>query len=137
MRSIIFLLLLCVASDGRAQVSRHGTLESFILPGHVILDTASGDMNGDKLRDLVLVQRSVQEDREDYEDRLRPAMVLFGQRDGKYRLVARNDSIVYGRHDGGMMGDPWSGITITKANFSLQFYGGSGWRWSWIVTFKY
>jgi hypothetical protein len=130
-------LVVLLAISHFAPSLKTGKLTDFILPGHVILDTASGDMNGDKLSDLILIQRSLQEDQEDYEDRLRPALILFGQIDGSYKLVARNDSIVYGKHDGGVFGDPWAGITIAKGNFSLEFYGGSAWRWVWIVTFKY
>ena len=35
------------------------------------------------------------------------------------------------------MGDPYQGITVKPGSFSLDFYGGSSWRWSTVYTFKY
>lgn len=35
------------------------------------------------------------------------------------------------------MGDPFTGVTIKNGYFSVEHYGGSGWRWTRIVTFKY
>ncbi|UOQ71963.1 hypothetical protein [Hymenobacter cellulosilyticus] len=36
-----------------------------------------------------------------------------------------------------MMGDPFQGIAIKNGYFSLEYYGGSAWRWTHITTFKY
>ena len=33
--------------------------------------------------------------------------------------------------------DPKQGVTIKNGYFSVEHYGGSGWRWTRIVTFKY
>ena len=35
------------------------------------------------------------------------------------------------------MGDPFQGITIKRGYFSVEHYGGSSWRWTKIITFKY
>jgi hypothetical protein len=44
---------------------------------------------------------------------------------------------VLGVSDGGILGDPFVGVTINNGYFSLKYYGGSNWRWSRTVTFKY
>jgi hypothetical protein len=38
---------------------------------------------------------------------------------------------------GRIFGDPYDGITIRKGYFSIEHYGGSSWRWTRIITFKY
>lgn len=134
---VVTLLRLILALGELPASPKLGKLADFIVPGHVILDTASGDMNGDKLADVVLVLRSVDEDLKDYESRLRPTLILFGQSGETFRLIAGNDDIVLDQYDGGVWGDHWEGIAISKSNFSLQFYGGSAWRWSHVITFKH
>jgi hypothetical protein len=35
------------------------------------------------------------------------------------------------------MGDPFMQVVIKKGYFSIEHYGGSSWRWTRIITFKY
>ena len=35
------------------------------------------------------------------------------------------------------MGDPFMGIKIKNGYFSVEHYGGSSWRWTRIITYKY
>ena len=35
------------------------------------------------------------------------------------------------------MGDPYVGITIKNSYFTFEHYGGSAWRWSKYITYKY
>ena len=70
-------------------------------------------------------------------DTTRPLLLLIGHGKGLYKLVERNDSIVLCKGCGGMFGDPYAGITIKNGFFSIEHYGGSNWRWTRIITFKY
>jgi hypothetical protein len=36
-----------------------------------------------------------------------------------------------------VFGEPFEGITIKNGYFSIEHYGGSNWRWTRIITFKY
>jgi hypothetical protein len=38
---------------------------------------------------------------------------------------------------GGVMGDPFMQVVIKNGYFSIEHYGGSGWRWTRTITFKY
>jgi hypothetical protein len=38
---------------------------------------------------------------------------------------------------GGVFGDPYAGMTIRNNFFSVEHYGGSNWRWSRIITFRF
>jgi hypothetical protein len=61
----------------------------------------------------------------------------LGKKDGSLSLYARNDSVVLCKGCGGMFGDPFEGITIKGRYFSLEYYGGSRYRWNRFTTFKY
>jgi hypothetical protein len=107
----------------------------YILPGYSVMDTASGDLNRDGKGDLLLVLKNDQE--EASMDTTRPLLILFGEGKGSYKLFARNDSVVMCRGCGGVFGDPYQGLTVKSNFFSVEHYGGSNWRWSRIITFRY
>ena len=115
-------------------------LNAFVPAGYEILDTASGDLNGDAHTDFLLVlKKPNEEELKNTEGAVldRPLLILTGAAGGMLHLAARNDKVVYHVNDGGMMGDPYTGLTIKKGYFSVEYYGGSAWRWTHITTFKW
>ncbi|WP_224994305.1 hypothetical protein [Cesiribacter sp. SM1] len=115
-------------------------LSPFFLEGHEVLDIQKGDINNDRLDDVILIQKATDEvETSDVIDHPtpRPLMLLLRQPNGELQLAARNDYIVLCVDCGGMMGDPYQGTTIKNNYFSVEHYGGSAWRWSRIITFKY
>lgn len=116
------------------------SIAAVIPAGYSVLDTTAGDLNQDAYPDMVVVlKKDGEESAETDVDNpvKRPLLVMTGGADGSYSLVARNDNTVYCATCGGMMGDPYTGVTISKGYFSVEHYGGSSWRWSRIVTYKY
>jgi hypothetical protein len=112
----------------------------FIPQDYSMLDTASGDLNLDSYPDIILILKKNGEDTTSdviEHPEKRPLLILTGQADGLYKLAARNDNAVYCVDCGGIMGDPYTGITIKKGYFSVEHEGGSSWRWTRIITFKY
>jgi hypothetical protein len=67
----------------------------------------------------------------------RTVVVLKAGTNGQLRIVAENSGAVLCRHCGGVMGDPFQGITISNGRFTFQHYGGSSWRWTAAYTFVY
>ncbi|MGZ8552234.1 MAG: hypothetical protein ACXWV8_02435 [Chitinophagaceae bacterium] len=110
-------------------------LLSLLPGGFTILDSASGDINRDGKKDWLIILRNDNE--EVNADTTRPLLLLLGSDNGKYQLSERNDSIVLCRNCGGSFGDPYAGITVKNNFFSIEHYGGSSWRWTRIITFKY
>ena len=112
-------------------------ITQFIPDGHVALDTTYGDINQDGIMDLVLVTCHPNEIVFDTVEYYRPLILLLGQKNGGYELAARNDKVVGCVTCGGMMGDSFTGITTHLGEFTVEHFGGSNWRWSHDITFRY
>ncbi len=113
-------------------------LMSFIPDNHLVLDYEYGDLNKDGLKkDVILIayQPDLERNRED--DVKRPLFILTRTSDGKLKKEARNDNVALCSTCGGVMGDPYQDIAIKNGYFSIEHYGGSSWRWTRIITFKY
>ncbi|HVX50514.1 MAG TPA: hypothetical protein VHB48_10160 [Chitinophagaceae bacterium] len=130
--SLIFLFFLFIYFSAGAQLK---SLNEFIPQGFTILDTASGDLNRDSITDMVLILQNRYENFNT--DTTRPLLLLQGCGNELYKLLARNDSVVLCFGCGGIYGDPYNGIVIKHGYFSIQHLGGSGWRWTRIITFRY
>lgn len=115
-------------------------LKTFVPKGYDALELSRGNLNLDDYPDVILVLYKKGEEKTsnviDHPEK-RPLLVLLGQADKTYKLVAKSDNAVYCVDCGGQMGDPFTGITIKNGYFSVEHYGGSGWRWTRIITFKY
>ncbi len=70
--------------------------------------------------------------------RIRPLLILIGNSYGNLKKVAHNNNNTVLCHNcGGIFSDPFEGITIKNGYFSVEHYGGSNWRWTEIITYKY
>lgn len=143
-RHIIITLLLIFflksAVHGQHNATTQNEIVSFVPEGYSLLDSASGDLNLDPYPDMLLILKKNGEDSTsdvvDHPEK-RPLLILIGQADKQFKLAASNDNAVYCENCGGMMGDPYMVVVIKKGYFSIEHYGGSAWRWTRIITFKY
>jgi hypothetical protein len=102
---------------------------------YTVLDSKIGDINLDAYPDKVVILKSKSEGIAT--NLPRPLLLFVGQPDKSFKLQARNNSVVLTADDGGVHGDPYGAIMIKKGYFSIEHYGGSAWRWTRIITFKY
>jgi hypothetical protein len=110
----------------------------FIPKGYALLDTAMGDLNLDKLQDVILVLKTIGEDTaSDATEYKRPLLLLLGRADRTYTLASRNDNVVYCHQCGGAFGEPYTGVEIKHGLFTVNHFGGTNNRWSNEITFKY
>jgi hypothetical protein len=151
MKAIVTLLvvLICsmVLSAGTARAQEldienlPAAVSGFVPQGYVPLQAVSGDLNLDRFKDVILVVKHPDESNQDpglnYDQPKRPLLILIGQSDGSYKLAAQSQNAVYCFHCGGVFGDPFEGITIKRGFFSVEHYGGSNWRWTKVITFRY
>ncbi len=115
-------------------------LLEFVPAKYSVLDTISGDLNLDEIKDYILVLKKNEEGslaNVVHDTEKRPLLILIRDSNNKLQLVKRNDNTVYCIDCGGIMGDPFMGIKIKNGYFSVEHYGGSAWRWTRIITYKY
>ncbi|MFD2785097.1 hypothetical protein [Hymenobacter rubripertinctus] len=126
------------AAAGATVTDSLAAVRPFVPAGYQMLDVATGDLNRDAYPDKLLALDTILVDslRRESEAR-RPLLLLTGQPDGTFRLAARNDNAVMCSSCGGMMGDPYRQLVIKNGYFLVEHYGGAGWRWTRIFTFKY
>ena len=127
------IIILCLTNA--LALAQTNTLNSFIAKGFTILDSASGDLNKDGFRDVVLILKNSFE--ENNADTTRPLLILHGNNSKTYTLAAKNEHAVLCQGCGGVLGDPYENVVIKNNYFSVEHYGGSNWRWTRIITFKY
>jgi hypothetical protein len=132
MKAILLIISFSISGLINGQSNNFKT---FIPKGYTLLDSASGDLNKDGIKDLIVVLRNDVE--ETMPDTTRPLLILHGTKNKTYTLIAKNDHVVLCEACGGVFGNPYEGLTIKDNYFSVGHYGGSNWRWTRIITFKY
>ncbi|MEP6848966.1 MAG: hypothetical protein ABI999_08915 [Acidobacteriota bacterium] len=138
------ILILCLTSVFAAaqneEIEIPNDVKPFVEKGYIPIALEKGDLNGDGTKDCILVLSKPTHDSNTYDevgDALRPTMILVRDAGGTLSLAARNDHAVYCKNCGGMMGDPFQGVTIKGTTFSVLNAGGSSDRWDETYTFGY
>ncbi|MDN3584336.1 hypothetical protein [Mucilaginibacter flavus] len=133
----LFAVLLILSQSPFAQVLKVSLakLKPFIPAGYSVLANETGDLNHDNYADVILVLKYNHE--ADSDQAARPLLILLGKPGGKLSLFARNDSVVLCKACGGVFGDPFDGIEIKGRYFTIDHYGGSRFKWTRMITFKY
>ena len=138
------------AAPANAAAGRPDTvqlLKGFVPAGYRVQYSVAGDLNRDAWLDRVVVldTAAVLTDAtpQAIVDRVtwfpRPLLLLLGEPGGaRYRLAARNDSVVDSRGAGPTGSeDTFQRVAIKNGYFSLEGAGGSSLRWYKVTTFRY
>ncbi len=133
MKSIYRLLFIILF--GGTNVCAQNDPISFVPQAFTILDSASGYLNEDLIKDWVLVLKC--ENEKLNPESLRPVLILIGTSQGNLELFARNDSVVMCSECGGAMGDPYLGLELKANTFSFEFYCGTNERWTRSILFAF
>jgi hypothetical protein len=121
------------------QDSIPASVRPFVLDGTHVIALDSVDLNGDGLRDYVLIlekEKASPTDKE-IDEAQRPLLVLVQQKSGVLAVAARNDRLVYCASCGGVFGDPFASLEVKKNRFVVRHYGGSNWRWTADYSFAW
>ena len=132
MKKLLTLVILCSTLLLSSNIPK--SVLKIIPKDYKVLNFTKGDLNKDKFDDAILILKHNGEDKDEFK---RPLYILLGSKSGDYKVISKNSNAVLGYFDGGVFGDPFDGVTIKNGYFSIEHYGGSNWRWTRIVTFKY
>lgn len=115
-------------------------VQPFVEDGTRPIALESADLNGDSLKDYILVlerEKPTVKDEYDFPKNQRPLLILVRGVGNKLAEAKRNEVIVMCSECGGMMGDPFAGVTVGRNTFTVNHYGGSAWRWTADYKFNY
>jgi hypothetical protein len=129
----------------------YGKSADLIVPQNwKIIDSISGDLNNDNVKDMALVlefYRPVKENRaygdnntEIITEIQKPRILAIYFRKspkGSYRISVQNNNFMLRAEEGGEMGDPLRPMSIADNKLTLSFEGGGHWRWKLNYSFKY
>lgn len=132
---LAFFSLLSMLDGSISATAQYRPFRTFIPTDYTVLGRAAADIDGDGHTDWVVALRNPCEKMNG--DTTRPLLLLKGNGRGGYRLLARNDSVILCYNCGGVHGDPFQRIKAGRGWFSVRHFGGSGWRWTRIITFAY
>ncbi|HTN18117.1 MAG TPA: hypothetical protein VL092_10575 [Chitinophagaceae bacterium] len=116
--------------------SKGKTVKDFIPNGYQIPQNGlkEGDLNKDGAADIAIALFSKEEEKSVDDPRL--LLVLLKAPDG-YILAGKSDKTILCQGCGGVMGDPYAGITIKNGILQINHYGGSAWKWTIEEKFRY
>lgn len=132
------------------ELPQQGKLANLVPSNWKIIDSVSGDLNNDGIKDLALIlefYRPVKESRA-YGDNTteiiteiqKPRILaIYFRRSatGSYKLVTQNNNFILRSEEGGISGDPLRAAVIKDNKLNLSFEGGGNWRWKLNYAFKY
>ena len=115
-----------------------------------VIETTSGDLNGDGSDDVAVIYESdkITDEARTYGDNnseiiketQKPRILAIYFKDkvtGSYRLSTQNNDFILRSEEGGKLGDPLNQIGIKDQQLYLRFQGGAEWRWEMGYTFKF
>ncbi len=139
---IVFLLFVTVSSfaQNNSKDLKEEFIE-FIKEDELIVEFTSGDFNGDKFTDAVLVTANKNERKlvnsagEKYKRNL--IILQRNRATGKLEKILENNDVVYCFNCGAEKTSPLTSISLKSNLLTIEHSGGKMNRWSRVTTFEY
>ena len=99
-----------------------------------MIDSVAGDLDQDNVPELVVAYNtSVKTD----DEGIKRSLCIYKLKNDQWELWKESKSALLGSEQGGMMGDPYGDMEISKGVLSIYHNGGSSWKWSYIDKYRY
>ncbi len=128
--------LLYASGKGPVLPAKGRDLQSLLPAQWKVIEEAEGDLNKDGKADLAAI---IEYTGKPAQDSAPPRTIFIALRnaENEYILSAQADRAILLANDGGMMGDPLAGLSINRGSFIVSYYGGSNWRWTEALRFRF
>lgn len=107
--------------------------EEFRPEGSVVIETAEGDLDGDRVPEKVIIYDT--KDTAEYGN-IREIQILK-KVDGKWKVLEKSRNALLKSRDGGMMGDPYQQTEIRNGVLMITQAGGSSWKWGYTDKYRF
>lgn len=147
LRPILFLYALTIGSiAGVVEAKDHepelpalrkevSKVESIVPAGWMILAQVSGDLNGDKKDDHVVILTATDNQNDDVN--FQRILIVLLDEGGVLKVNAVSQKSVKPKDTGGIWGDPFESIKIERGTFLVSHYAGSRNRWGYRHRYRY
>jgi hypothetical protein len=105
--------------------------QSFIPAGYIVFDTATAGFDTDGQKDIAIAAMQ-----KDMPDSSRYPVVLKNN-NNTYIASSKCNAAILCRGCAGVFGDPHAGISLSKNVLAINHYGGSAWRWTNNISFRF
>lgn len=100
-----------------------------------VLEEIKGDLDGDGKAEWVVVTETSRQAPNGM-GKMRK-LDVYKLDNGQKRLWQSSEQVVLPSQAGGMMGDPFQGISIRNGSLFIEHAGGSSWKWSYRDQYRY
>jgi hypothetical protein len=104
---------------------------------HTILDTVSGDLDKDSIKELVVAYTIGVANDSLAEEGLPRLLVIYKRENTNWKVWKTSDQVLNKSNEGGMMGDPYGEMEIKKGVLWITHYGGSSWKWGFTDKYRF
>lgn len=101
-----------------------------------IVDSVFGDLDKDGKNELVIAYNTTEEVEDSTEDFVRE-LIIYKLNNGEWKPWKSSKQALYSSRGGGMMGDPFEEMTISKGILQISHYGGSSWKWGHTDKYRF
>ncbi len=101
--------------------------------GYEEIGQATGDLDGDKVDEKVIVYNTSKEGDFGKEREI----LIFKNENNTWKLWHKSAGAVLPSDNGGMMGDPFQSIMIEKGVIAIEHFGGSRQKWTYTHRYRF
>ena len=101
-----------------------------------VVDSVRGDLNHDKIDELVVAYNTMKIQDADDENVSRE-LIIYKKVNGSWITWKKSAQALMGSRDGGMMGDPFEAIEIINGILLVSQNGGSSWKWGHTDKYRF
>lgn len=94
---------------------------------------AYGNLDDDESDEAVAVYEMPSADREDAEQ----VLAIYKKQNGKWKMTRQTSAPLLSSQSGGMMGNPFNGISIAKKSIVIDHFGGSRDKWEYTHRYRF
>lgn len=119
--------------DAEITVKQSEDLKDFTPKYWELREIAYGNLDEDDQDEAVAVYKMPSVDHED----AKQVLAIFKKENGKWKITHQTSSTLLSSQSGGMMGNPFNGISISKKSIVIKHFGGSRDKWEYVHRYRF
>lgn len=109
--------------------------EKSVPPNYLLKKEAYGDLDKDSIAERVVVYDIITSQNEN--EGINREIVIYKKEKENWKVWHRSKNAVKNSTEGGMMGDPFEGVEISKGILVIYHWGGSSTKWSQTDRYRF